>query len=449
MKNRTLLVILSVLVALVLISSACSAGFVAGNIFNKEATATLTETILPSLTSTIKEKVEQQVESTSEAQLSQSNGNLDTEPAQESDNPEPTAKPISREELFKPFWQAWDLVHEQFVDQPVDDVALMRGAIKGMMEALDDQHTSYLDPVQFKESNDRLQGEEYDGIGAWVDVTGEYLTIISPMPGSPAEKAGLKPGDQVIAIDGEDMTGLDGMTARSKVLGPSGTVVTLTIQREGIEEPFDVVVERAKIIVPSVDAKMLENDIAYVRLLTFGDDTSADLRKALEELLAQNPKGLILDLRYNGGGYLDTAIDVSSEFIKDGVVMYEQFGDGSRRTFESKGNGIATDIPMVVLINEGSASASEIVAGAIQDRGRGQLVGVTSFGKGSVQVYTELDDNQGAVRITIARWLTPNERTIHEQGLTPDVEVEITEEDVAQDLDPQLDKAIELLLGAQ
>jgi carboxyl-terminal processing protease len=245
------------------------------------------------------------------------------------------------------------------------------------------------------------------------------------------------------------MTGLDGMTARSKVLGPSGTKVRLTILRQDLEEPFDVVVERAKIIVPSVEAKMLENNIAYVRLLTFGDDTSADLRKALKELLSQNPKGLVLDLRYNGGGYLDTAIDVSSEFIKDGIIMYEQFGDGSRRTFESTGNGLATDIPLVVLINEGSASASEILAGAIQDRGRGQLVGVTSFGKGSVQAYTELEDNQGAVRVTIARWLTPNERTIHEQGLTPDFEVEITEEDYKQKRDPQLDKAIEILLGGE
>ena len=447
MKNRPLLVIFSVLVALILITSACTAGFFAGNLFQIRVPTLLSETIESVQTGITDEGQEQPGEPTDESLPTQSSETAVEEATKTPVETKPPAPALSREELLKPFWQAWDLVHEQFVDQPVDDTLLMRGAIKGMMEALNDQHTSYLDPVQYKESSDRLEGAEYEGIGAWVDVTGEYLTIISPMPGSPAEAAGLKPGDTVIAVNGEDMTGKDGLTVRSLVLGPRGTDVTLTIQRSGVEEPFDVVVTRANIIVPSVTSKMLENDIAYINLLTFGDDTSQDLRKALEELLSQNPKGLILDLRYNGGGYLDTAIDVGSEFIKDGVLMYEQFGDGSRRTFESNGKGLATDIPIIVLINEGSASASEIVAGAIQDRGRGELVGVTSYGKGSVQIFTPLDDEQGAVRITVARWLTPNGNTIHEIGLTPDVEVEITEEDINQDLDPQLAKAIEMLLA--
>ena len=356
-------------------------------------------------------------------------------------------KPVDRNTLFQPFWQAWDLVHKNYVDQPVDDVALMRGAISGMLKALGDEHTSYLDPDLTQKFNAQLNGESYEGIGAWVDISGDYLKIISPMPDSPAEKAGLKPGDQVIAIDGQDMTGVDGDLVRKKVLGPEGTKVTLTIRREGVEQPFDVVVTRSSIVTPTIESKMLDNQIGYVRLYTFGDNTGADLRKALTGLMAQNPKGLILDLRYNGGGYLKTAIDVASQFIPDGVIMYEQYGDGSRQTYKAEPGGLATNIPMVVLVNEGSASASEIVSGAIQDRGRGKLVGVTTYGKGSVQTVEQLVNNQGEVRVTIARWLTPNERQINKIGLTPDVVVNITDADRQANRDPQLDAAIKLLLG--
>jgi carboxyl-terminal processing protease len=221
--------------------------------------------------------------------------------------------------------------------------------------------------------------------------------------------------------------------------------VTLTILREGEPEPFDVTITRANITVPSVDSEMLDGNIGYIQLFTFGDSTTEDLRSALEELLAQKPKGLILDLRNNGGGGLQTSIEVASEFVGDGVIMYEEYGDGTRDTYNAIKGGLATEIPLVVLVNEGSASASEIVAGAIQDTGRGQLVGVTSFGKGSVQNWIPLKDDQGAVRVTIARWLTPNGRTIHEIGLEPDIVVELTEEDIAAERDPQLDKAIELL----
>lgn len=356
-------------------------------------------------------------------------------------------KPVDRNTLFQPFWQAWDLVHKNYVDQPVDDVALMRGAISGMLKALGDEHTSYLDPDLTQKFNAQLNGESYEGIGAWVDISGDYLKIISPMPDSPAERAGLKPGDQVIAIDGQDMTGVDGDLVRKKVLGPEGTKVTLTIRREGVEQPFDVVVTRSSIVTPTIESKMLDNQIGYVRLYTFGDNTGADLRKALTGLMAQNPKGLILDLRYNGGGYLKTAIDVASQFIPDGVIMYEQYGDGSRQTYKAEPGGLATNIPMVVLVNEGSASASEIVSGAIQDRGRGKLVGVTTYGKGSVQTVEQLVNNQGEVRVTIARWLTPNERQINKIGLTPDVVVNITDADRQANRDPQLDAAIKLLLG--
>ena len=356
-------------------------------------------------------------------------------------------KPVDRNTLFLPFWQAWDLVHKSYVDQPVDDVALMRGAISGMLNALGDEHTSYLDPDLMQKFNAQLNGEAYEGIGAWVDISGDYLKIISPMPDSPAEKAGLKPGDQVIAIDGQDMTGIDGDMVRKKVLGPEGSKVTLTIRREGVDQPFDVVVTRASIVTPTIESKMVDNQIGYIRLYTFGDSTGNDLRKALTSLMAQNPKGLVVDLRYNGGGYLKTAIDVASEFIPDGVILYEQYGDGSRQTYKAEPGGLATSIPLVVLVNEGSASASEIVSGAIQDRGRGKLVGVTTYGKGSVQTVEQLVNNQGEVRVTIARWLTPNERQINKKGLTPDIVVNITDADRQANRDPQLDAAVNLLLG--
>jgi carboxyl-terminal processing protease len=353
--------------------------------------------------------------------------------------------PQDLKELFAPFWQAWNLVHEQYVQQPVDNEILMRGAIRGMLDALGDPHTSYLDPAEYKTLNSSLQGEEtYEGIGAWVDTSGDYLMIISPMPGSPAEKAELHTGDKIIAIDGENMTGLDGEVVRKKVLGPAGSTVTLTISREGVE-PFDVKIVRQSITVPSIESRMLDDNIAYVRLFIFSDTAGDELRDTLKNVLAQNPKGLILDLRNNGGGYLNSAVDVVSEFVDSGVVMYEEYGDGTRKPLEVHKGGLATDIPMVVLVNEGSASASEIVAGAIQDMQRGKLVGVTTFGKGSVQMPSTLMNNEGAVRITIARWLTPNGRTIHGVGLTPDVEVPVTQDDTNANRDTQLDKAIEVL----
>ncbi len=227
------------------------------------------------------------------------------------------AEPQDVEELFKPFWEAWDLVHDRYVDQPVDDVELMRGAIRGMLEALGDEHTSYMDPDQYMQANTRLEGE-YEGIGAWVDPNQEYLTIIDAMPGSPAEKAGLKPGDEIIAVDGEDMTGIDGNLVIRRVLGPAGTKVRLTIRREGVPEPFDVVVTRARITIPTVESEMLEGDIAYIRLFEFGEKAAPELRKTLTELLAQDPRGLILDLRGNPGGLLEAAVDVASEFLDGG-----------------------------------------------------------------------------------------------------------------------------------
>lgn len=353
---------------------------------------------------------------------------------------------LTTEELFAPFWEAWDIIHDQYIDQPVDDQVMMRGAITGMLESLGDAHTGYMDPDQFMQANIPMDGE-YEGIGAWVDTSTEYLTIISPMPDSPAEEAGLQPGDEVIKIDGEDMTGLDGSLVIRKVLGPAGSTVVLTIRREGETMPFDVTIVRAKITIASVESEMLDDGIGYVQILSFANETQSELRENLEEILAQDPVGLIVDLRNNGGGYLQTAVEVGSEFIGEGIILYEEYGEDEEEVeFAAIEGGLATEIPLVLLVNEGSASASEIVAGAIQDYERGPLVGMTTFGKGSVQNWIALDNNQGAVRVTIARWLTPDKRQIHEVGLEPDYEVEFTEEDFLADLDPQLDEAVKVLL---
>jgi carboxyl-terminal processing protease len=355
--------------------------------------------------------------------------------------------PTDLQSLFKPFWQVWNVVHQMYVDQPVDDTKLMQGAINGMMQSLGDPHSTYMIQQEYIDATSQLAGS-YAGIGAYVDTNGQWLTITKPMPNSPAEKVGLQAGDQVIAIDGQDMTGIAPEAVRQKVLGPASSTVTLTIQRPGETQPLDVQITRQVIVVPSVTSKMLDNNIAYIPISTFGDNTANDLHQQLAALLAQNPKGLILDLRDNGGGYLDTAISVASEFIPSGVIVTEQAGDGTKTPYNAIPGGLATDsssLPMVVLVNGYSASASEIVAGALQDTGRAKLVGETTYGKGSVQDWVPLANNQGAVRVTIARWLTPNGRTIDKKGLTPDVVVTMTQDDITAGRDPQLDAAVQQL----
>jgi carboxyl-terminal processing protease len=232
--------------------------------------------------------------------------------------------------------------------------------------------------------------------------------------------------------------------AISLIRGPAGTIVHLLVQREGIDEPFEVEVTRARIEVPVVESRMLEDGLAYLRLSEFGQTATLELEQSLRAILEQGPRGLILDLRGNPGGYLNTAIEVASQFVADGPILIERFRDATERTYNPVAGGMALDVPLVVLVDGGSASASEIVAGAIQDSGRGILLGTTTLGKGSVQLVNTLSDGS-QLRVTTARWFTPSGRAIHDEGLVPDIEVEVSEADIEADRDPQLQRAIEYL----
>ena len=300
----------------------------------------------------------------------------------------------SIDQLFSPFWQAWDDVHQYFYTQPINDTKMMEGAIRGMMDSLGDPHTAYMDPLEMQQINMQMVGS-YEGIGAWVDASGTFLTVISPMPGYPAEKAGLQTGDEVIAVDGTSMVGVDPNIVITHVLGPAGTSVTLTIQRKGVTAPFDITLTRAQITLPSVEGKMLANNIAYVSINIFGDTTTAELKSTLTTLLANKPVGLILDLRGNGGGLLQSGIEVASQFLSQDTVVIEEQANGARTRDAVIPGGLATNIPLVVLVNAGTASASEIVSGAIQDYHRGLLVGVKTYGKVPCRIGSTLQTTRG------------------------------------------------------
>jgi len=303
-----------------------------------------------------------------------------------------------------------------------------------------------MDPADYQLSTTTLSGQ-FEGIGAMLEPAGNYLRIVSPFPGSPAEKAGLQPGDVIVQVDGQDVGSLGETQTIMRVRGPAGTTVHLSILRGNSQTPLEFDIVRAKITVPSVESKMLDGNIAYVKLNDFGENTPAEMQTALTTLIAQKPAGLVLDLRGNPGGYVTTAIAVASQFIPNGVIMRERFSNGSEQTEQATPGGLALNVPLVVLVDKGSASASEIVAGAIQDRLRGKVLGATSYGKGSEQHVELLQGNNGAVRITTAHWLTPNGRTIQGKGITPDMVVDRTADDLAANRDPQLDAAVNLLLG--
>lgn len=349
-------------------------------------------------------------------------------------------------EPFEPLWAAWETLHAEY-DGEIDDELLVDGAIRGMIDALSDDHSAYLTPRSQESTQEVFEGE-IQGIGAEVEEIDGDIFVVSPFEGSPAAGAGLRPGDILREANGEVLTGLDVYSAAQIVRGPKGTTVTLLVERDG--ETFTVDIVRDTIKIPSVRGEILEDNIAYARLSRFGERSTEELTDLVTEQLAQNPDGMVLDLRGNPGGLLTAAVDIGELFLGEGIVLIERFGDGEEDIYRADGKGIATDIPLVVLIDEGSASASEVIAGAIQDADRGKLMGQPSFGKGTVQTWRTLS-NGGGVRLTIARWLTPDGRWIHGDGLSPDIAVELPEFDIAtmdEDdfVDTQLNAAVEYLL---
>lgn len=349
--------------------------------------------------------------------------------------------------VTQPFWEVWDMVQERYYEQPVDQAAMIEGAISGMLETLGDQHTRYLPPTEEQASQQQMDGE-FQGIGVVVEDIDGRITVVSPIEGSPAEAAGLQPGDVLLEADGQDLVGMGLAQAADLIRGPAGTTVSLVIEREAERLAFEIV--RDVIKVPSVRGEMLENGIGYIRITNFIRATSDELETVLGEIMAAEPHGLVLDLRRNPGGLLDQVVAVADEFLGEGLLMSEEFGSGDIRVYETGQRGTAEDIPMVVLVDEGSASAAELLAGAIQDRGRGPLIGTKTFGKGTVQAVETLS-NGGGLRLTIARWLTPAERWINADGLEPDYVVVFPEfeevEGEGEAADVQLDAAVSILLG--
>lgn len=353
-----------------------------------------------------------------------------------------TQIPPEAEEVFDPFWEVWNLAQRQYFDQPLDETLLMEGAIEGMLARLGDPNTRYLAPAAEESARDTMEGE-IQGIGVTVEMVDDRITVVAPFEGSPAEAAGIRPGDVFLQADGVDLAGMDLSEAASLIRGPAGTTVRILVLRD--TETFELEVERAVVQIPSVRGEMLEGDIAYVRLSRFANRTAEELQEILDDLLSQDPGGMILDLRNNPGGGLDASVDIADQFLDEGIVLTEQFGTGREQVFRSSESGLAQEIPLVVLVNEGSASASEVVAAAIHERDRGVLVGATTFGKGTVQTWHALS-NGGGVRITTARWLTPHGNWINEEGLTPDISVALEEPQPDGSFeDSQLQAAIEQL----
>jgi carboxyl-terminal processing protease len=347
---------------------------------------------------------------------------------------------------FALFWKVWGLLKDKYVDKTsLDANALFYGAIKGMLAATGDPYTTFFDPKENRDFNEDMSGT-FDGIGAEMGIKDDILTIVAPLEGMPAEKAGLMPGDKVLKINGEDSADFSIEEAVSKIRGPRGTEVTLNIYREKEDAPRDVVVRRDVILVKSVRFEMKESGIAYIRISRFGDDTEREFREALKQTTGNKATKLVLDLRSNPGGYLDSAVTIGSFMIPFGkTVVIEESGKGDRHETKTRGGDELSGLPTVVLINEGSASASEILAGALREtRDNVTLVGEKSFGKGSVQEFIPVSKTT-AVKITVARWLTPLGKQINKVGISPDVEVELTADNVKEKHDPQLEKAMEIL----
>ncbi len=361
----------------------------------------------------------------------------------EMDSAKPKPAP-SEEEIWKPFWQTYELINSEYYGRPVDKQKLVNAAAQGMVSSLGDPYTSYLPPAQRQMAEDDLRGR-FEGIGVYVEVKNKQFTVVSPIENSPAEKAGMKRGDVITAVNGQSIAGMDQTVVIRKIRGPKGTSVRLTIKR-GNQKPFDIKVVRDEIQVQQVTFKMVEGDIAYVNANIFGDKTTAELDAALRQAKEAGAKGIILDLRDNGGGWVTAAREMVGRFVPEGVAMYEDRtqGPGGEEPLDLiTGDVSVYDLPMVVLVNKGSASASEIVAGALQAQDRAKLVGDRTFGKGSEQSVRGLEGGSSA-HITIAHWLTPDKVDIHGKGLKPDVLVKSGDKD-QEDAGPQFEKAVDTL----
>lgn len=344
----------------------------------------------------------------------------------------PVVAPAEVEELFRPFWEAWNYIGKEFYDEnSVSQEKLFRGALKGLVGAVGDPYTLYMDPEHRELSEAELRGT-FDGIGIQVEMTDQQLRIISPISGSPGERAGLRPADVITHVDGQAIRGMQLGEAIRLIRGPRGSPVSLTIQRSG-GNSFDVPIVRDQIRVEAVRGDVRSDGVAYIKISSFSTGVSAQMRRTLDRLAEGHPVGWVLDLRGNPGGTLDGAISVASQFLPEGVVLYEQRRDGELHEIRRRGDSRATNGPMAVLIDKGSASASEIVAAALRDNGRATLVGEQTFGKGLVQVVHRLSDGS-ALRLTIARWLTPNQELIQGVGLAPQILVAANEGDVDQPL---------------
>ena len=347
------------------------------------------------------------------------------------------------------FWEAMDLVEEDFYGELPSPNDRSYGAIRGVLETLEDKNTGFLAPEEATSFMESIEGS-FEGIGAMVEWAEDEraVRIIEPFEDQPAWNAGIRPGDLIVAINGEDVAELNGLNeAINRIKGPKGTEVHLTVRREGLDEPLEFPVTRDLIDVPVVESEVYgDNDeYAYVALKRFSVDASQKLRDELENLLTDDTQGLVFDLRGNPGGLLREAIRVTSVFLEDERVLIERFSDGTEEIYNTEGNALVPDdLPMIVLVDKGSASASEIVAGALQDVERARLLGVTTFGKGSVQLPHTLSDDS-LLRVTIALWYTPSDRSIDDTGLEPDIVVERTIEQRENEEDPQLDHALELL----
>jgi len=347
---------------------------------------------------------------------------------------------------FSLYWRVWQTLKDNYVDKgKVDETALFYGSLKGMAEAVGDPYTLFLDPKANKQFKDDLMGS-FEGIGAEIGLRNEIITVIAPLDGTPAQKAGIKAGDQIYAINGTSTANMQVDEAVRLIRGQKGTNVVLTIYRQGDKDTKDYTIGRDLIVIKSVTTERRADNIYVIKVSAFNDDTKGLFDKAVKEIVDKKPKGIILDLRNNPGGYLETAVDMASEWIDKGTIVIEQFGDKEQNKYLGKNRARLKGIKTVVLVNKGSASASEIVAGALKDTNLATIIGEKTFGKGSVQSLIDLGDGS-AVKVTVAKWLTPKGTSINEQGITPNEEVKLTTQDWENNLDPQLDRAVKIING--